>query len=72
MDEVDSFGRRGLVVWWEGICCDVGFFGRRDHLLVNKILDLMSQSKATVGVMTMLLVIRAVFRRVMRGREWIW
>ena len=50
-----------MVMWWERVGCDIGFIRRCDHLLVNKILDLMTLSVTTVGVVTVLLVICAVF-----------
>ena len=71
LDKIDSIGRGSLVMWWERVGCDIGFIGRRDHLFVDKILDLMTLSETTVGVVTVLLVIRAVFCWAMRGREWI-
>ena len=61
LDKVNSFGRRSLVMWWERVGCDIGFIRRCDHLFVNKILDLMTQSVTTVGVMTVLLVVCTVF-----------
>ena len=69
MDEVYLAGWRGLVMLWERICSDIGFFKRCYYLIVNEILNLMTQSKTLVGVMTMLLVICAVFCRVVRGWE---
>ena len=60
-----------MVMCWKRIGRDIGFVGRRDHLFVYKILDLMTQSETTVGVVPVLLVIRAVFCWVIRGREWV-
>ena len=56
-------------MWSDRICSDVGFFGRCCHFIVNEILNLMTQSKALISIMTMLLVKSTVFGRVVFWRE---
>ena len=72
LDQVDAFERWSLVIWWEWVGGDIRLLWRHDHLIVNEILNLMTQSKALAGVMTMLLVKGAVLSWVMGSREFIW
>ena len=61
LGETESVGRGSLVMWWERGGRDIGCIGRRDYLFVDKILDRMTQSETTVGVMTVLMVVCTVF-----------
>ena len=49
-----------MVVCREGVGCDVGFFWRQDNPVIDEILNLMAQSKAQVGVVTVLLMERTI------------
>ena len=51
------------------VCSDVGFLGRCYHLIVDEILNLMTQPIALISVMTVLLVKSIVFGRVVLGWE---
>ena len=54
-----------MVMWWEWVGGDIWFVGRCNHLVVNEILNLITQSKALVGVVTVLLVNGTIFGQVM-------
>lgn len=65
MDKVKVSRWGDLIIGWEWICGYIWFLGWSDHLVVNEIVNLMTQTEALVGIMTMLLVKRIVFCEVM-------
>ena len=72
LDEVDSFGWWSLVMCGERVCSNVGFLGGQNHPVIDEILNLMTQSEAQIGVMTVLLVKCTIFGWVVGSGESFW
>ena len=76
MDKVYLPGwRRGLVMWWKGVCSDIWLLRRRYHFIVfivDEILNLMTQSEAQISIMPMLLIEGTILGWVVCRREGIW
>jgi len=70
MDEV-NMGRRYLVMDGKWVSGNIGVLKWSYYLVVDEILNLMTKAVATIGAMTMLLMIHIVLGGVMSGMEWV-